>query len=471
MSLTTIDGVAIEPLIRPFLNWPDLPVDRLERLETILGTLEDERFPGGIIPRFQSGAMLYYAVAPSSEQWRRLVPLLRAAVGSTITDFTGPEVPFDENDPLESVLIENGYPQGARFTAGNEVKRGRYALTALARLRTLVDESRITPRAEPRATGEVLRAFQSALAAFDRQSAQDALAFLRSNLRLDAVNLRFLTVRLHATFQEWGSIRQLDFFPSLCQTRRTPQVTDDLATAIYQTVILPFEREDDPEQAVSVFRADILPHTGSLFDSCPPSVTPAAGKAFLIAAGTITPPNRQLADHLKEMAVEWPSHQVAFFNRLFDFAFAGATPAPTVELAPQHLFGDEIETLRAEMSSPTLERALAGLIAATQVDTLDAFQVVLSYVERLQVREREELLVNPFNLSAYEHMVDAAGGREIPKNWAEWITRLTDSPLTESQEFAKLAMREWQVHDHLKTEADIRALAGKCANQAIPGYV
>ena len=76
----------------------------------ILGTLEDDRFPGGIIPHVQSGAMRYYAITPSSEQWRRLVPLLRAAVGSTITDFTGPGVSFDEDDPLESVLIENGYP-------------------------------------------------------------------------------------------------------------------------------------------------------------------------------------------------------------------------------------------------------------------------------------------------------------------------------------------------------------------------
>ena len=92
MSLTAIDGAAIEPLVRPYLNWADVPADRLERLELIIGTLEDERFPGGIIPRVQSGAMRYYAVA-SSEQWRRLVPWLRAAVGSTITDFTGPSVP------------------------------------------------------------------------------------------------------------------------------------------------------------------------------------------------------------------------------------------------------------------------------------------------------------------------------------------------------------------------------------------
>ena len=65
MSLTAIHGAAIEPLVRPSLNWTDVPADRLERLELMPGPLEDERFPGGIIPRAQSGVMRYYAVASS----------------------------------------------------------------------------------------------------------------------------------------------------------------------------------------------------------------------------------------------------------------------------------------------------------------------------------------------------------------------------------------------------------------------
>ena len=212
MSLPTVNGQAFASLVRPYLNWTRVPADRLERLELILGTLGDERFPGGMIPRIQSGTILYYAIAPLPEQWRRLVPLLRASVGSTITNFTGPSIPFDEDDPLESVLIEHGYLQGARFTAGNDVRRGRYALAALARLRMLVDESHTTPRAEPHTTGEMLRTFELALAALDRPASENAIAFLRANLRLDAVNLGFLTVRLHATFREWERILQLGFF-------------------------------------------------------------------------------------------------------------------------------------------------------------------------------------------------------------------------------------------------------------------
>ncbi len=467
MSLTAVDGRPITPLVRPYLDWTVGPADRLERLELILGTVEDERFPGGIIPRVRSRTMLYYAVAPSSEQWRRLVPLLRAAVGSTITDFTGPSVPFEEDDPLEAVLIENGYPRGARFSAGSDVQRGRYALAALARLRTLVDESRVARRAEPRTTGEVLRAFELALAALDRPAAEDALAFLRANLRLDAINLGFLTVRLHATFREWDRICQLGFFPSLCRTRRTPSVSNAMAEAVYRTVILPSEHADDPEQALALFRADVLPYTGSLFDSCPPRPTPGAGKAFLLAARAATPVDRQLAERLDGMVAEWPAHEVPFFKRLFEFGFSAMEPVPTTEAPRVRSFEDEIEALRREDIPPSLEGARAGLIAATQVNTLDAFQVVLDYTARLQPREREKLLANAFNRSAYERMLEAAGGHTVPKNWVEWIARLEDAPLSESQEFAARAASDWRVHDQLRTEADVRELAESIA-QAHP---
>jgi len=464
MSLTAVGGRAFAPLVRPYLNWTGLPADWQERLELILGTLGDEQFPGGIIPRAQSGTILYYALAPSPEQWRRLVPLLRASVGSTITNFTGPSVSFDEDDPLEALLIENGYVHGARFSAGSDVRRGRYALAALARLRMLVDESRITPRAELRTTGEVLRTFELALAALDRPASENALAFLRANLRLDAVNLGFLTVRLHATFREWERILQLSFFPSLCRTRRTPSITNALAEAIYRTVIIASEQEDDPQHALTLFQANVLPQTGSLFDSCPPRPTPGAGKAFLLAAMAAIPPNRQLAERLGRITGEWTAHEVRFFNRLYEFGFSVIAPVPTKEIPPARTFEDEIEMLRIDKGAPNLERARAGLIAATQVDTLDAFQVVLTYVERLQQREREELLANTFNRLAYERMLEAASGHTVPKNWIEWIARLEDAPLAESQEFAKRASSDWRVHDHLRTEADVRELAKSIAS-------
>ena len=130
-----------------------------------------------------------------------------------------------------------------------------------------------------------------------------------------------------------------------------------------------------------------------------------------------------------------------------------------VETHPPRSFEDQIEALRTETGPPSQGRARAGLIAATQVDTLDAFQVVLAYVANLLPTEREELLANAFNLAAFDKMTEAAGGGMAPKNWAEWIGRLEDAPLAESQEFAKRAASDWRVHDHLRSKAEVKELA------------
>lgn len=213
-----------------------------------------------------------------------------------------------------------------------------------------------------------------------------------------------------------------------------------------------------------LFKENVLPNTGSLFGFCPPRPTPGAGKAFLLAAMTATPVNRQLAERLDSITGEWSADEVRFFTRLFEFGFPTVAPMPITEVTPSRNFEDEIEVLRIDKGPLNLDRARAGLIAATQVDTLDAFHVVLSYVERLQMREREKLLANTFNRLAYERMLETASGHTVPKNWIEWIARLEEAPFAESQEFARRAASDWRVHDHLKTETDVRELAKSIAS-------
>ena len=458
MRLVDANGDPLAPLIRSYVDWTGATPDRLVRLEAILGTLEDELFPGGIIPSVRSGEMRYYAIASSKEQWRRMVPLLRASVGSTITDFTGPTVPFDKDDHLEAVLIANGFPQGARFTAGTDVQRGRYALAALARLRRLIDESHVTPRTRPRTTGEVLRAFELSLAALDRESAEDSLEFLRGNLRLDAINLGFLTVALHATFQEWEQIHQLDIFQSLCRTRRTPKVTNALAEAVYRTTLLPSERADDPNQAFSVFRSSVMPQVGNLFRYCPAWITPAAGKAFLLAASTAIPADRQLATRLEREVIGWPEDDAKFFRRLFEVGFPEKGIRPETITLSTSYFESEIEALQTTQEHSTLDRARAGLIAATQLNTLESFQTVVRYIQQLHPDEHEELLANAFNRSAYERMLEVAGGDSAPSNWAEWIACLETAPKLAPHKFGERAVSEWRVREQLESEEDVRDL-------------
>ena len=458
MSLIAADGSSLVPHIWPYVNLGEVPPDRMERLEQVLGTLDDELFPGGIIPRLLTGEMVYYAAAPTAKEWRQLVPLLKASVGPTITNFTGPLVLFDDSDPFEAVLVEHGYQQGARFTAGKDIKRGKYALYSLARLRSLVAGSQISPATQPRATGEVLRDLELALAALDRRSAEEALDFLRVNLRLDAINLASLTIRLHARFKEWEQIRKLDEFSTLSQTRRTPKVTNAMAEAIYRTHFSKYEITDSPKQATSVFREEILPEMGNLFDLCPMWATPAAGKAFLIAAGAATPPNQRRADKLRAMTSEWPEHDVKEFTAIYENCFP--TDAASSESRSPLSIGiqGDLSDPQTWIVVPSVEQARARLLAAAEINTLEAFQTVVRNVEAMPLDEKRDLLKNQFHRGIYEKMTDFAGGQIAPKDWSDCINSLAESPQTFSHEFADFAGNEWRVGDQLRRKSDVQRL-------------
>ena len=458
MSLSTVDGTTFSSLISPYLGWIGPDDDRRKLLKAILGTVDDESFPGGIIPHVRSREMHYYAVANSMDEWRRLVPLLRASIGATITDFTGLTAPFQEDDPVAAVLIDNEYVWGASFTAGRDRYRGIYALDALARLRKLVNESQQVPRVQPRTTGEVIRSFELSLAAYDRISAEEALGFLRDNLRVDAINLRFLEVALLARFKDWVRIRRLDSFESLCHTRRPVRVTLDLVEAVYRAHILPSERNDDPQSALEIFRDLVSPQIGNLFDFCPARITPTVGKAFLLSAATATPPDRVLADRLNAMAQDWPVSESDFFGRLLEFGFPVKKGIPDTTILSPNKLEAQIEALQSDTEAPSLERATAGLIAAMQINSLEAIQAVVGYAEKLHSDDLDTLLSHPFNGPVFERMLEDSGGQNVPRNWTDLIYSLELSPESLSSGFLRSAVSEWRIDEILGSEQDVHDL-------------
>ena len=127
LSLKGSDGSPLAAHVRPLLGWEVIREEQLSRvlgnMEDVLGTLEDDVFPGAIIPMVMNREMHYYAVAPTQAQQQRLLALLRASIGRTITDFSGQLVQFDAGYGLEALLTQNGYPSGFRFSNGSDAKR------------------------------------------------------------------------------------------------------------------------------------------------------------------------------------------------------------------------------------------------------------------------------------------------------------------------------------------------------------
>ena len=453
MALPLIDERTAVAQLRPLLDWPlNVRPERLALLETVLTTIENGRFPGAIIPRYMNGTMVYYAMAATASEWRRLVPLMRSAVGSTVSDFTGLRVELKQADPLEATLSAIPGLIGARFTAGSDQARGRFTLSALARLCTLLDEAPLRREIAPRATGEVLRSFELSIAGLDRVAAQESLAFLSANRRLDALNLRFLTVRLHAEFKEWDELRGLDFFSALCQVRRSSAVTNAMTEALYQTAILPAEFARDPTRALAIFKRDFHGNSGSLFARLPPHPTPAAAKAFALSALSFDPVNASMLDSLEEVAADWSLEDLAFFHDLL--SLSTGIRRPTTEAA-----ADPFAVLQDDDLAATVEAAIAGMLAAIPLEDLRSAQLVLDYVNRLPEEDRRELLERRVYRAIYEDLCDRVGGDTVPTSWTQWLEMLASAPVDRVLSWAATAVHEWPVPEQLSTVQDAHHMA------------
>jgi hypothetical protein len=417
--------------------------ERAALLAELLGSIADGAFPGAVVPHVVTGEITYYAVAKSGAAWRALAPLLTAAVGTTTTNFTGRADEPAVDDPWAAWLRGLGLPYVTRFSAGADRSREARALRALVRLRRCLDGAQVPEQALPRSTQQVLGDFQLALAIGDRAAAEQALAYLRANLRVDAMNRCFLEVQLDAAFQDWARLRSRPFFTALCLARRPPAVTAALAEAFYQTAIMPYELADDAQGALEAFRP-LVRDAGRLFDVCPPDQSPSATKAFLLAALASGEHDPARIAVLDDQTDRWTEEQAGFYRRLR--ALVAERPVPTPVPAK-------------EVPTPgTIEAARAALFEALSVQSLDAYRAAVEAVGLLDPEGRRQLLAAPGFRGMWEEIVRYAGGGRVPSSWQEWLALLPDLSLSQAHACAARAPSEWPIDRELTRSDDVGAL-------------
>ena len=448
-----------------------------EVLTTIIGTTHDERFPGAVLPRLRGRRLDYYAVTETASLWRELSPLLLAFVGVTVTDFRGLTTPLDLSDPLEAWLSQQGFDAVCRFTAGVDRTRVVLAGRGLVRLRETLNRAAAPSHALPRSTQAALRDFRLALSGFDRASAEESVAFLRDNMRLDALNLAFLQVQIDAQFEDWAALRTRPFFRSLVDARRPPRVTAALVEALYHDAIDVFDEVDDVDGALTAFREKVLPSAGTLFRVLPPSARPAVGKAFLLAALDTGIADRASLDDLVARAAAWSKPEARFFDRLMTLVTDAPTPvvdsgAPSAVdtvITPQTgtvgAFGtaDDVRRRLDAMLDPALAATRPGaqaiLIAAAELQSLDGYQAAVQYVERLDGAEREALLRTPGFRGLWEDIAAFVAGGGVPRSWVEWLESLAELDYAQARSIAETAVDEWPVAEQLPDDDAVVRLA------------
>lgn len=210
-------------------NWDSIPSNYLE--SALEETVESELFPGFVLPAFVDGNVRWYAIAEEQRDWRALQPILLAYVGHTVTDFDGEPSILDPNVEVEALLAMSESHAVARLQAPKN--RHAFAIRALQRMKECVFARPKNLRPPPISTGSMLSRFDMCLVEGDRAGARNWLERLRRELRLDALNLNFITVKYRATFRDWEAILSAPTFGDLVRVRKPLIIAHNLLEALW----------------------------------------------------------------------------------------------------------------------------------------------------------------------------------------------------------------------------------------------
>ena len=424
----------------------------------LLETIDDQTFPGALVPtQTADGEFLVVALASPSD-WRRLCPVLRAFAGPTLTSFDGlPCSGLHSNSLITAVPgMENCV--AAEIRIPSDPGSRDMALRALVRLRDTFARAPNLTRAAPEPTSWLLVKFQDHLNVGRRDAAAAVVNQLRDELRLDALNLKFLQVELFAAFGEWRAIVDLPGFANLTRARRTPAVTALLLEALYQVHLATSFDAGDRISVEGLYERELKPLATPLLKTPLPASLLSGG--WRLAALEALGSNGR--EDLKK-AVGSCSSDLGWLTGL---------------LVPQ----DETRSRPQAMMDET-DNARDRLMASETTESIDVMSAALTALARLSEKQRAELVrAEPFR-SALRGLEQEAGGAVVPTSWSNWLARISDPSFTNALSLARMGAEEWPIVGpnsdpteavalvHALNKAQNEPLAAERTAQALPYIV
>lgn len=401
----------------------------------ISNTVDDPRFPGGLMPVvLDSGEILVLAAASTQRAWRQLAPLLRAFSGPTLTSFTGAPTPFPAGLPAATALLSYAPQATATLRIPNDAIPQLAALRALRRLQETLARAPDLHATPPEPTGWMLARFQDYLNTGRPDAARRVLTRLREELRLDALNLGALEVQILASTQNWRAILDLPIFASLSVARRTPATTGLLLEAVYQVHLRQLFEASDPDATLRRYEDEARPLARAMLAG----PLPAEGLGVWRMAGleVLAAPD---SHDLRQRTVETGA-DLGWLRALVDRPDGGAVVAP----APTPI--------------EPLDQARQALSQTAITESLDAVSQALAALALLNAEELARLkTAEPFTALVRQVETEATP-TAMPSDWAGWFNSLSDPSFTNAAEIARLGQDEWSVQAVAADPVHVQAL-------------
>lgn len=424
--------------------------------DQLLGTVDSASFPGALVPELGTdGELLVFALARPAD-WRRLCPVLRAFAGPTLTSFDGLPSTDQLVADLGAAIAGAGPLIAAMIRLPADPGGQEIALRALLRARDTLSRAPSLTRAAPEPTSWLLARFQDCLNVGRRDSATALLDQLRTELRLDALNLRSLQVQLLAAFGDWDEIVNLPGFVNLTLARRTSATTALLLEALYQTRLATVFEAGDQSEVERLYTAEVRTLALPLLKVLLPASLRPGGWRLAALEALASPERSDLRDivTLRSDQVGWLALRLTTSSNTESQPRLGAT-----------------------------ENARDRLIANETTESVDVMAAALAAVASLNDKQRSELAhAEPFR-SALRGLQQEAGSASLPTSWPMWLARTSDPTFTNALALARLGAEEWLVAEDAAdpastasfidalNRAQSNSLAAERTTQALPYLV
>lgn len=398
-------------------------------------TVIDPAFPGALVPITNAAGRLQILVAtPTMMAWRRLAPVLKAFAGPTITSFNGITAPLPPGELTAQRLAQTLPAATCVIQIPQDRKSVLSALRALMRVRETIARAPDLQSTVPEPTSWLLARFQDNLNVGRRDAATAILERLKDELRLDALNTKFLEVQLLAAFGDWAAIVSLADFGSLRLARRPPAITALLLEALYRTHLVELFDVSDRSRVYDNYQTTVRDLAQPMLSvPLPSTLTPGGLKLY--ALEVLASPSRSDIQEalvgnkssLGWLADELDTHPEAVAPR--------STSAPA--------------------SSP-LDDARAALIQVDAVEAVDNVAAALAALAKLAPAELALLRdAEPFRAAFRLIEVNASSG--MPLSWIEWLEKTGDPSFTNALDIARHGKDEWSVQSSTSDPSQVAA--------------
>ncbi len=434
----------------------DAPPKTLMQVIPWLKELSEGPLNGPIVlPLYEAdGRITWYGMASDAQSFSQLIDELTGFIGPSYSNCCGEIVSLSRDDPSESAVATRFGSRVFSFAANGEgdQKDIENALALYVSVRSRRPE--VIDRTQ-RPFGRIRGDFDRALTAGDAVRANALLEELLSTGRINAEQRKCLEIRLLAGLGRSEELAKNQALISSVSDLSLPvQTLVDLTAALYETFILPIEKETQLKEVVEVFKRRILVPYASLFRERKGIRKPSVLRAFLLSELAQNEPS---ATRVQSILAAYPEA-----GEGVEIAAAWAKVAgpkkPSAPVVSEELTLSQAKQAIGDEDYDTAYTLALGLIpnpwaysallrCAIELESEVIRQKVLDLFEDASVEIRSYL--SSKDQSRLERLKASQETRVVIKGWINWAQLVSNSAnaapsLTELQDMSA----KWCVEDY-----------------------